>query len=98
MTSAPDRTGSSPSGRVVGGRTRAEKARLIIAGTLGGLTVAFALLNLNRVEVNWILGTWETPLIVVIGISLLVGALFGYAIARRRYARAGAQRSPDQRG
>jgi uncharacterized integral membrane protein len=92
MTSAPDSTGSSPSGRKASGRTRAERARLVAAGTLGGLTVAFALLNLNRVEVNWIFGTWETPLIVVIAISLLVGALFGYAAARRRFTRGGASR------
>jgi uncharacterized integral membrane protein len=92
MTSAPDRTGSSPTGRKAGGRSRAEKVRLVAAGTLGGLTVAFALLNLNRVEVNWIFGTWETPLIVVIAISLLVGALFGYAAARRRFTRGGASR------
>lgn len=98
MTSAPDRTGSSPSRRAGGGRSRAEKVRLMVAGTLGGLTVAFALLNLNRVEVNWILGTWETPLIVVIGISLLVGGLFGFAIARRRFTRGAAQRSSDHRG
>ncbi len=87
MTSAPGTTGSSAPRRG-GGRSRSERARLILAGLIGGLTVAFALLNLNRVEVNWILGTWETPLILVIAVSLLVGAAGGYAVGRR------ARRSP----
>jgi uncharacterized integral membrane protein len=66
-----------------GGRSRSEQIRLILAGLLGGLTVAFALLNLNRVEVDWIFGTWQTPLTLVIAVSLLVGALGGYAYGRR---------------
>jgi uncharacterized integral membrane protein len=98
MASVPDRTGPSPSRGATGGRSRKEKARLVVAGTLGGLTVAFGLLNLNQVEVNWILGTWETPLILVIAISLLVGALFGFALARRRFTRGAASRSSDRRG
>jgi uncharacterized integral membrane protein len=95
--SAPGTTGSSGSrhsGR--GHRTRADQARLILAGVVGGLTVAFALLNLNRVEVNWILGTWETPLILVIAVSLLVGAAGGYAYGRR--ARRSSKGSGDGRG
>lgn len=58
--------------------------RLVLAAALGGLTVAFALLNLNRVDVNWILGTWNTPLIIVIAVSLLAGAVLGVAVSRRR--------------
>jgi uncharacterized integral membrane protein len=84
--SAPDTTGSKGSGHGGGlrSRTRAEQARLILAGLLGGLTVAFCLLNLGRVEVDWILGTWQTPLILVIAVSLLVGGAGGYAYGRRR--------------
>ena len=33
---------------------------------------------------NWILGTWETPLIVVITLSMLVGAALGYLVMRSR--------------
>jgi uncharacterized integral membrane protein len=36
------------------------------------------------VEVNWILGTWETPLIVVIALSRLVGGALGLLVSRRR--------------
>ena len=56
-----------------------------IAGlVLAGLGVAFAALNLDEVDVNWILGTWETPLIIVIALSMLVGGALGFLAARRR--------------
>jgi uncharacterized integral membrane protein len=44
----------------------------------------FAVLNLDEVEVNWIVGTFDTPLIVVIAVSILVGAALGYVAAHRR--------------
>jgi uncharacterized integral membrane protein len=44
----------------------------------------FAALNLDEVEVNWILGTWATPLIVVIALSMLIGAALGYLASSRR--------------
>ena len=44
----------------------------------------FAVANLDEVKVNWILGTWETPLIVVIALSMVVGAGLGYLVSRRR--------------
>jgi uncharacterized integral membrane protein len=56
--------------------------RLVAAVVLSGLSVAFALLNLERVKVNWIFGTAETPLILVILVSILVGALLGFGVAR----------------
>lgn len=86
VTSAPETARSNPagpSGSRAGGRTRAEQARLVVAAVLGGLTVAFALLNTGDVEVDWIFGTLSTPLIVVIVVSLLIGALFGFALGRR---------------
>ena len=48
---------------------------------IGGV---FAVANLDEVKVNWILGTWETPLIVVIALSMVVGAGLGYLVSRRR--------------
>jgi uncharacterized integral membrane protein len=65
-------------------RGRRQQARLIAFLALGGLGVAFAVLNLDEVEVNWIVGTWDTPLIIVIAISVLVGAALGFLAARRR--------------
>ena len=65
-------------------RSGRKKARLIGGVALSALGVAFALVNLDEVEVNWIVGTWDTPLIIVIAISILVGAALGYVVARRR--------------
>ena len=44
----------------------------------------FAAVNLDEVKVNWILGTWHTPLIVVIALSMVVGAGLGILVSRRR--------------
>jgi uncharacterized integral membrane protein len=41
-------------------------------------------LNVDEVDVNWILGTWSTPLIVVIAVSMVIGAGLGFLVARRR--------------
>ena len=68
-------------------RGRREQARTIAALGLGGLGVLFAVLNVDEVEVNWILGTWSTPLIIVIALSFLVGAAVGFLVARRREGR-----------
>ena len=58
--------------------------RQIGALVLAGAGVAFAVANLDEVKVNWLLGNWRTPLIVVIAISMLVGAALGYLVSRRR--------------
>jgi uncharacterized integral membrane protein len=60
------------------------RARMIAAFVLGGIAVLFAVLNLDDVEVHWIVATWTTPLIVVIAVSVLVGAGLGWLVARRR--------------
>ena len=54
---------------------------VVVLAVLGGV---FAALNLDQVKVNWVLGTWETPLIVVIALSMLVGAALGFLVSRRR--------------
>ena len=51
---------------------------------LAGVGGVFAALNLDEVDVNWVLGTWETPLIVVIALSMLVGAALAWLVLRRR--------------
>jgi uncharacterized integral membrane protein len=67
-------------------RGRREQLRTVAAVGLGGLAAAFAVLNIDEVEVNWILGTWSTPLIIVIAVSLVAGAGLGYVVGRRRGA------------
>jgi uncharacterized integral membrane protein len=54
-------------------RRSAQRARIAAACVLGALAAAFAILNTDEVEVNWILGSWSTPLIIVIVVSFLVG-------------------------
>jgi len=58
--------------------------RQIAALGLAGVGVAFAVANLDEVKVNWILGTWETPLIVVIALSMVIGGGLGFLVSRRR--------------
>ena len=58
--------------------------RQIAALGLAGVGVAFAAVNLDEVKVNWLLGTWSTPLIVVIALSMVVGAALGFLVSRRR--------------
>jgi uncharacterized integral membrane protein len=65
-------------------RTTGESTRLVVAVVIGGLLAAFALLNLDQVKVNWIFGTWSTPLILVIIVSFAFGAATGGVLVRRR--------------
>jgi uncharacterized integral membrane protein len=58
--------------------------RQIGALVLAGAGVAFAVANLDEVKVNWLLGNWRTPLILVIALSMLVGAALGFLVSRRR--------------
>jgi lipopolysaccharide assembly protein A len=69
-------------------RGRRENARTAVLIALAVVTTLFAVLNVKDVQVNWIFGTFETPLIIVIVVSLLVGILFThFAEARHRRKR-----------
>lgn len=57
-------------------RSRRELARTGGLVLLAVLMTLFAVLNVKDVEVNWIFGKSQTPLIIVIGVSLLVGIVF----------------------
>jgi uncharacterized integral membrane protein len=57
-------------------RAPRETARTGAMVVLAVLVTLFAVLNVKKVEVNWIFGKSETPLIIVIVASLLVGILF----------------------
>ena len=83
--STPTDTRKSSSGTPPKSGSRKDRSRLIAAAILGGLAVVFAVINRHEVKVNWLLGTWETPLIVVIGVSFLAGAAIGAFASRRRY-------------
>jgi uncharacterized integral membrane protein len=64
-------------------RNRAELARTALWVVLAVLITLFAVLNVKSVKVNWIFGTSEAPLIIVIVISLLVGIVLTYIADRR---------------
>jgi uncharacterized integral membrane protein len=64
-------------------RNRREQARTVGLVLLAVLITLFAVLNVDSVEVNWIFGTGEAPLIVVIVISVLVGIVLTYLVDRR---------------
>jgi uncharacterized integral membrane protein len=70
-------------------RRRAELVRLVLVAVAVGLAVAFVILNTQQVSVDWIVTTTQTPLIVVILLSLAVGGIFVAAVlgVRRRSAR-----------
>jgi uncharacterized integral membrane protein len=63
---------------------RRERGRLIAMVVVGALIVAFALANLDEVKVNWLIGSGSTPLIIVIAVSFLLGALTGVLAVRAR--------------
>jgi uncharacterized integral membrane protein len=71
-----------------------DRTRTIAATALGALGALFAALNFDEVEVNWILGTWSTPLFVVIVVSFVLGVGAGFLLASRRAA---AERAPLHR-
>lgn len=81
-----DDLSSSPRGRreVDKPRPRREGVRLVAVATVSALAALFAVLNLEEVEVNWIIGTWDTPLIVVVALAMVLGAALGFLAARRR--------------
>jgi uncharacterized integral membrane protein len=82
------RTGrEAPAAPTAGKANRADQLKLLAAGGLVVLAGLFAVLNFDEVAVNWILGTWSTPLIVVIVVSFLLGAAADRVLALRRRRR-----------
>lgn len=74
-----------------GGRTssmsKREQVRMALAGAAVVLAIVFALVNLDKVKVNWIVTTSQTPLIVVIAVSFVLGSLAGALVWRARARR-----------
>jgi uncharacterized integral membrane protein len=64
-------------------RSRREQARTAGLVLLAVLITLFAVLNLGSVKVNWIFGTGEAPLIIVIVVSVLLGIVLTYLVDRR---------------
>ena len=69
-------------------KRRIDKRQIALLG-LAALGGVFAALNLDEVDVNWIFGTWSTPLVLVIAISFALGLAGGHLLAGRRARRRG---------
>ena len=72
----------------MGKRIVAKENRRLLAGLIiGAVVAAFAVVNRDDVEVDWLVTTSQTPLIVVIVLAFALGALAGWlasAIGHRR--------------
>ena len=80
MTDPTERT---PAKRPEDKPDRSASTRTAAAAILGAVAAAFAVINLDDVEVDWLVGSWQTPLIVVIVISMLLGAGLDRLLVRR---------------
>jgi len=66
-------------------------SKTVAAVAVAILLIAFGLSNRNDVPIDWLVGTTDTPLIVVILISAGLGALIGGLAVRRSSRRAGSR-------
>ena len=84
---SPPNPNADRAGGKSGRRSRGELARSGALMVLAVLITLFAVFNLNQVRVDWIFGSGNAPLIVVIVLSLLVGIVlthFAERIVRKR--------------
>jgi uncharacterized integral membrane protein len=69
-------------------RNRREMARDLAVLAVVVLAIVFAVVNINSVSVDWIVGSGHAPLIIVIAISVIAGFVLGWygqrSGARRR--------------
>lgn len=65
-----------------GGAALAQRGRTIALIGLTALVAVFAVLNTESVEVNWIFGTFDTPLILLIVVVFGIGLALGYGGAK----------------
>ena len=72
---------------------RAANTRMAAAAVLGAIAAVFAVINFDKVEVNWLVGSWQTPLILVIVLSMLLGAALDRVLVRRARKRRRARRT-----
>lgn len=61
------------------------RAGMLPAAIAGGLAVLFAVLNLQRVQMDWIVTSTRTPVIVVIAVFAALGFVVGAFVAGRRH-------------
>lgn len=64
-------------------KERAIASKSIAAIAVAVLLIAFGIANSDDVRVNWLIVHSNTPLILVIGVSAVLGAILGAAAVRR---------------
>ena len=65
-------------------KERALASKTIAAVVIAFLLIAFGVSNDHHVAVDYLVTTRDSPLILVIGVSALLGAIIGGLIVRRR--------------
>jgi uncharacterized integral membrane protein len=65
-------------------KPRALASKTIAAVAVAFLLIAFGVSNDDRVPVDYLVLTRDSPLILVIGVSALLGAIIGGLVVRRR--------------
>ena len=66
-------------------------SKTIAAVAVAILLLAFGLSNRDDVSIDWLVGTGDAPLIIVIVVSAGLGAILGAAAVRGRSKRAGSR-------
>jgi uncharacterized integral membrane protein len=79
--------GKAPEKARRGGPLAKENRRLVAGIVLGAAVAAFAVVNLDEVQVDWIVGSAQTPLIIVIGVAFALGAGIGWLAGAKRRSR-----------
>lgn len=72
-------------------RPAREQARTASLVVIAVLITVFAFKNLDKVKVDWVVGSGHAPLIIVIVVSLLVGIVLTYIAERRGNKRRGSR-------
>jgi uncharacterized integral membrane protein len=62
-------------------------SKTVAALAVAALLIAFGLSNRNDVPIDWLVGTTNTPLIIVILVSAALGAVLGGVAVRRTSSR-----------
>jgi uncharacterized integral membrane protein len=65
-------------------RSTAETARYVVAAILALALIVFALANTDETNVDYMVGDSDAPLIVIMAISAVVGAVIAFLVGRRR--------------
>jgi uncharacterized integral membrane protein len=66
---------------------RSFEAKTLAALLLAGLLIAFAVANSQKVEVDFLVTTSDTPLVIVIAVAVLLGVVLGALFHRRSHRR-----------